>query len=112
MHKDTLVSSVSRAIAVRLLHSRGIPGVTDEYCECGSQETVRHILIECKLFHKRRREWWRKARTESLTGAITYEDMLTVPRYVSKAADFMRSTGLIGQYQALDEDQRQGFTKA
>ena len=38
--------------------------------------------------------------------------MLTVPRYVFKAADFMRSTGLIGQYQALDEDQRQGFTKA
>ena len=39
------------------LHSRGVSGIMDEYCECGSQkETVRHILIECKLFHKRRRE--------------------------------------------------------
>lgn len=35
--------------------------------------------------------------------------MLTVPGYVSKAADFMRSTGLIGQYQALDNDQQQGI---
>ena len=95
------------------LYSRGVSGITDEYCECGSpKETIRHILIECKLFHKRRREWWRKERTESLTGAIIYADMLTVPAHVSKAADFMRSTGLIGQYQALDEDQRQGFIKA
>ena len=68
-------------------------------------------LIECKLFHKRRREWWKKERAESPTEAISYTDMLTVPGYVSKAADFMRGTGLIGQYQALDNDQQQGFTR-
>ncbi len=94
------------------LYSRWVPGVEDESCECGSsKETVRHILLECKLYHKRRREWWKKERTESPTGAISWIDMLTVPGYVSKAADFMRSTGLIGQYQALDEDQQQGFTR-
>ena len=38
--------------------------------------------------------------------------MLANPRYASMAADFMRSTGLIGQYQALDEDKKQGFTVA
>ena len=42
---------------------------------------------------------------------ITYRDMLTKPRYASMAADFMRSIGLIGQFQALDEDQRQEFTR-
>lgn len=28
------------------------------------------------------------------------------------AADFIRSTGLIGQFQALDKDQQQGFSGA
>ncbi len=44
-------------------------------------------------------------------GVITHKDMLTKPRYASMAADFMRSTGLIGQYQVLEEDQQQGFTR-
>ena len=94
------------------LYSRRVSGLKDEQCECGSRkETVRHTLIESKLFHKRRRGWWKKERAESPTGAISYTDMLTMPGYVSKAADFMRSTGLIGQYQALDNDQQQGFTR-
>ena len=94
------------------LYSRRVPGVEDEHCECSSQkETVRYILIECKVFHKRRREWWKKESAELFTGAISYTDMLTVPGYVSKAADSMRSTGLIGQYQALDNDQQQGYTR-
>ncbi len=42
---------------------------------------------------------------------ITHKDMLTKPRYASMAADFMRSTGLIGQYQALEKDQQQGFNR-
>ena len=42
---------------------------------------------------------------------ITHEDMLTTPRYASMAADFMRSTRLIRQFQTLDEDQQQGFTR-
>ena len=42
---------------------------------------------------------------------ITYKDMLTKPRYASMAADFMRSTKLIEQYQVLEEDQQQGFTR-
>ena len=38
--------------------------------------------------------------------------MLNNPRYKSMAADFIRSTGLIGQFQALDKDQQQGFSGA
>ena len=43
---------------------------------------------------------------------MTHKEMLANPRYASMAADFMRSTELIGQYQALDEDHKQGFTMA
>lgn len=42
---------------------------------------------------------------------ITHRDVLTKPRYASMAADFMKSTGLIRQFQALDEDQLQVFTR-
>lgn len=37
-------------------------------------------------------------------------DLFTEPRYASMAADFIRSTGLTGQYQAFGEDQSYGFT--
>ena len=43
---------------------------------------------------------------------MSHKGMPANPRYASMAADFMRSTGLIGQYQALDEDKKQGFTVA
>ena len=47
-----------------------------------------------------------------LGGVITHEDMLTVPRYASMAADFIWNTGLIGQFRALDEEQQEGFVGA
>ena len=38
--------------------------------------------------------------------------MLNKPRYISIAADFIKSTRLIRQYQALDKDQQHGFSRA
>ncbi len=93
------------------LYSRWVPGVEEEICECGARQTARHILHECRLFSKKRREWWAEERRKVKFGVITHKDMLTKPRYASMAADFMRSTGLIGQYQVLEEDQQQGFTR-
>ena len=43
---------------------------------------------------------------------ISHKEMLANLRHAFIAADFMRSTGLIEQYQALDEDQKQGFMVA
>ena len=93
------------------LYSRWVPGVEEEICECGARQTARHILHECRLFSKKRREWWAEERRKVKFSVITHKDMLTKPRYASMAADFMRSTGLIGQYQVLEEDQQQGFTR-
>lgn len=93
------------------LYNRWVPGVEEEECECGGKQTARHILHECRLFNKQRRKWWANERRKAEGGVITHKDMLTKPRYASMAADFMRSTGLIGQFQALDEDQQQGFTR-
>lgn len=87
------------------LYSRWVPGVEDETCECGAnQQTARHILHECRLFSKQRRKWWAEERRKVKLGVITHKDMMTKPRYASIAADFIKSTGLIGQFQALDND--------
>ena len=45
-------------------------------------------------------------------GVISRADMLNHPRYISMVADFIKSTGLIGQYQAFDEGQEQGLSRA
>ena len=85
----------------------------EDACECGvDQQTARHILHEYRLFSRQRREWWAKDRRKTLYEVIPHEDKMNIPRYMIKAADFIRSTGLIGQYQTLDEGQEQGFGKA
>ena len=68
-------------------------------------------LHECGLFNKERRRWWAKESRLAPTGVIIHKEMLSSPEYTSMAADFMRSTVLIGQFQALEEDQQQGFTR-
>ena len=74
-----------------------------------------HCLVAWWLtvYNKQRRKWWAEERRKVEGGVITHKDVLTKPHYASMAADFMRSTstGLIGQFQALDEDQQQGFTR-
>ena len=98
----------------RIHYSRWVPGVEDETCECGvAKQTARHILQECKLYSRKRRTFWARIRTGSPSSmVISHKEMLANPRYASMAANSMRSTGLIGQYQALDKYQKQGFTVA
>ena len=54
------------------------------------------------LIGRQRRERWAKERRKTLDGVISHADMLNNPRYnISMAADFIRSTGLIGQFQGI-----------
>ena len=50
-------------------------------------------------------------RRKASGGVLIHEEMLTTPRYASMAADFMKSTGYIGQFQALEMDQSEGFAR-
>ena len=58
------------------------------------------------LRYRQRRDWWAKERRKVIGRVISHADMLNNPRYISTVADCIESTGLTGQYQALDEDQR------
>ena len=42
---------------------------------------------------------------------MIYRFMYNNPRHAATAADFLRSTELIGQFQTLDEDQEQGCNR-
>ena len=113
--KSSLITQIrTEKIGLKsFLYNRRVPGVEEESCECGAnKQTARHILHECRLFNRQRRECWAKERRKTLDGVISHADMLNNPRYISMAADFIRSTGLIRQFQALDKDQQQGFSGA
>lgn len=112
--KSSLITQIrTEKIGLKaFLYNRRVPGIEDESCECGAtKQTVRHVLHECKLFYKQRRKWGAEVRRKSPDGVISHKEMITTPRYASMAADFMRSTGLIGQYQVLDEEQKDGFIR-
>ena len=113
--KSSLITQIrTEKIGLRaFLYSRFVPSIDEESCTCGaSKQTDRHILHECRLLSRQRREWWANEKRKAFGGIISHIDMLNNPRYISIAADFIKSTGLIGQYQTLDEDQQHGFSRA
>ena len=113
--KSSLITQIrTEKIGLKaFLYSRFVLGVDEESCTCGARrQTARHILHECRLLGRQRREWWANERRKAEGGVISHVDMLNNPRYITMAADFIKSTGLIGQYQALDVDQQHGFSRA
>ena len=73
-------------------------------CECeSSYQTVKHILMECQLYYRLRRETWEEERKkpEGRAKLNTFRDILTDTHFARKAAIFMKDTGLIGQFEGL-----------
>ena len=113
--KSSLITQIrTEKIGLKsFLYNRWAPEVEEESCECGAdKQTARHILHECRLFNRQRREWWAKERRKTLGGVISHTDMLNNLCYISMAADFIKNIGLIGQFRALDMDQQQRFSGA
>ena len=113
--KSSLITQIrTEKIGLKsFLYNRWVPRVEEESCECGAdKQMARHILHECRLFDRQRRECWAKERRKTLGGVVSHTDMLNNPCAISMAADFMNNTGLIGQLRALDLDQQQGFSGA
>ena len=92
------------------LFRRWIPGVEDGRCKCKEGlQTVRHVLTKCREFgDERKKEWGSKAREAGGEG-VRLDDMLMKGVNAVRAARFMKTTGLLGQYQSVqEEDQSQG----
>ena len=91
------------------LFHRRVPGIVDGRCECRQgNQTVKHILLECRLFARQRRNLWteeaKKARKEG-GRSLDIERILTDGPCAKKAAIFIKKTGLTGRSMApLIED--------
>ena len=70
--KSSLITQIrTEKIGLKsFLYNRRVPGVEKESCECGAnKQTARHILHECRLFNRQRRE------------------LLVIPRYAVTACE-------------------------
>ena len=47
---------------------------------------------------------WGEDRRKAAFGRITWEEMLTLPKFAKKAAQFMKSLGLIDQFKTITRD--------
>ena len=86
------------------LHYRRVPDYDTAECECeGNNQTVMHVLMECSLHYRLRRETWKEERKKSEGRAIlnTFRDILINTHFARKAAILMKDTGLIGQFRGL-----------
>jgi ribonuclease HI len=95
------------------LHAAHVPDVGSDRCACGqSAQTVEHVLMACRQQRERRirfRDDERRCRQASGDERIADDwldpDMtvtLSTPKLAQRAARFMASTGLLGQFRALE----------
>ena len=81
---------------------RKVPGFNDPRCTCrNDNQTVRHILQDCPLYHDLRSTTWAEERRKEPGGVIEWRKMLSHPPFAQKAAQFMLKTGLLGQFEDL-----------
>ena len=86
----------------KFLHERKMPEVKDARCGCRrGEETVRHVLTECRRFKEMKRTMWARDVRKARLNWIDLRTILTTPAYVKKAALFMQKTDLLGQFRGL-----------
>ncbi|KAJ5636974.1 hypothetical protein N7490_006853 [Penicillium lividum] len=70
-------------------------------CEEGSQ-TPRHILLQCPLYVDFRKTFMEKVKRTDLQNPMDYEAIMSHPQATRYVAEFMLSTGLLGQFRQCD----------
>lgn len=86
----------------KFLFSRRVPGYEDPTCDCGrGTQGVLHLLMECPLYHRQRKELWREERRRGGWTRFDLGIILNHSKYARKAALFIKDTGLIGQFSGL-----------
>ena len=68
-------------------------------CSCGTgSQTPRHVLLQCLLFIDLRRLMMEKIARTDLGRSTDYEEILNHLQAMRYVAEFMLSTGLLGQF--------------
>jgi hypothetical protein len=59
------------------------------YCSCGyANETVEHYILECRLYHKQRKELRKKIGS----GRMTVDKLLGIPRLIKHTMEYIEAT--------------------
>ena len=89
----------------KFLHSRKVPGFDSPECPCRrGVQSAKHVLVECRAYTGKRNRTWEVDRRKAAFGRISWEEMLTQPKFTKKAAQFMKSLGLIDQFKSTTID--------
>lgn len=89
------------------LFGRGVLGFDSPVCSCRQgKQTVEHVLFHCMRHQRQRRGLWLAEKREAKWGEVTLRQVLTDPRSLLKAVQFIKESGLIGQFRApiMEED--------
>ena len=85
----------------KFLHFRKVPGFDSPECSCRrGLQSAKHVLTECRKHTSERNRTWQEERRKVAFGRISWEEMLTQPKFAKKAAQFMKSLGLIDQFKS------------
>ena len=89
----------------KFLHFRKVPGFDSPECPCRrGMQSAKHVLTECRAHAGERNRTWEEERRKAAFGRISWEEMLTQPKFAKKAAQFMKSLGLIDQFRSATLD--------
>ena len=61
---------------------------------------------ECRTHTGKRNRIWEEDKRKVAFGRINWEEMLTQPKFAKKAAQFMKSLGLIDQFKSVTLDDK------
>lgn len=85
----------------KFLNSMKVPGFDSPKCSCrrGTQ-IAKRLLIDCRMHAEKRDRIWERDRRKAASGRLCWEEILTRPKFAKKAAQFMKSLGLIYQFRS------------
>ena len=89
----------------KFLHFRKVPGFDSPECPYRrGMQSAKHVLTECRAHARDRNRTWEEERRKAAFGRISWEEMLTQAKFAKKAAQFMKSLGLIDQFKSVTLD--------
>lgn len=85
----------------KFLHSRKILGFDLPEClSIRGVQSAKHFLIECRMYMEKKNKIWEENRRRAEFGIISWEKMLTCPRFAQKTVLFMKLFELIDQFRS------------
>lgn len=81
------------------LYSRKVPGIDSPNCACSYRlQTIEHVLVDYRKYRDLRRHFLGPGHT-------TIDEVLSTPKLILKAAEFIEATQLLGQFRRPEEEE-------